>query len=247
MKQLIPINKRQTEILIFLYRFRFLTRLQIQNLLAHKSHSKIVVWLNQMVKSKLVSKHQSSSTVTAYYSLGTIGRKYLIAQKLVKKTLPLNRIWREASYSITFREKCSFIADLYLQLLAQWGGALRFWTKTDLTGMSHIISPAPDTYFVINQKSEADRFFVEVPSTPRTKNIIDHIERYSEYYYSNEWQENVSKVFPKVVIICANKSATKTANRYIKENYADEPDLHLFVSSDRAFAELQPKKKARGN
>ena len=201
-----------------------------------------------MVKLKLVSKHQSSSTVTAYYSLGTTGRKHLITHKLVKKTLPLNRIWREASYSITFREKCGFIATLYLQLATQWGGALRFWTKTDLIGIEHSIEPAPDAYFVINQKSEADRFFVEVPSTPRTKNIIDHIERYAEYFFSNEWQENVSEDFPKIIIICANKSAIKNANRYIKENYTDEPDLRFRVSSsDRAFAELQPKKKARGN
>lgn len=247
MKQLIPINKRQTEILIFLYRFRFLTRLQIQNLLTHKSHSKIVVWLNQMLKPKLVSKHQSSSTVTAYYSLGTIGRKYLITQKLVKKTLPLNRIWREASYSITFREKCGFIATLYLQLATQWGGALRFWTKTDLAGISHVIAPAPDAYIVINQKSEADRFFVEVPSTPRTKNIIDHIERYSEYYYSNEWQDKISKEFPTVILLCTNISTVKTARRYIKENYADESDLHFVISSDRTLEKILPKKKARGD
>ncbi len=244
MKQHITLNQRQTDILTLLYRFRFLTRQHIQKLLNHKSHGKVFVWLNGLVESKLIKKDPSAKTATAYYSIGNEGRKWLIKNKLVKRPKLLDRIWRESGYSSTFREKCTFLADLYLELTDRSGGALRFWTKTDLSGIDHLIVPAPDAYFVVDQKSEAIRFFVELPSTPRTKNLIDHVERYVEYFFSNEWQENVSKKFPTVIILCSNQSAVKTTRRYIKENYADEPDLHFIVSSDRTLDKILPKKKA---
>ncbi len=244
MKQLFIPNQRQTDILLLLFRFRFLTRPHFQLLLNHKYHSKIILWLNELANSKYIKKQQTSDTSAAYYSLGNEGRKWLIKNKLIKRPKLLDRIWQESGYSSTFREKCAFIAELYLDLLARSGGALRFWTKTDLSGIEHVIVPAPDAYFVIDQKSEAERFFVEIPSTPRTKNLIDHIERYTEYFFSNDWQENVSEEFPKVVILCSNVSAVKTARRHIKENYSDESDLHFVVSSDRTLEKILPKKKA---
>lgn len=244
MKQPFTPNQRQTDILFLIYRFRFLTRPHIQQLLTHKYHSKILIWLNELTKSKYLKKQQTSKTATAYYSLGNEGRKWLIKSKLVKRPKLLDRIWQESGYSSTFHEKCAFIANLFLELSDRSGGALRFWTKTDLSGIDHVISPAPDAYFVIDQKSEADRFFVEFPSTPRTKNLIDHVERYAEYFFSNEWQENVSKEFPTVIILCSNVSAVKTTRRYIKENYANESYLHFIVSSDRTPEKILPKKKA---
>lgn len=244
MKQPITLNQRQTDILILLYRYRFLNRPNIQNLLNHKSHSKVSVWLNDLVNSKLLKKYQTAKTAIAFYSLGNEGRKWLIKNKLVKRPKLLDRIWQEAGYSSTFREKCSFLASLYLELSDRLGGALRFWTKTDLSGIDHLPEPAPDAYFVIDGKSEADRFFVEIPSTPRTKNLTDQVERYAEYFFSNEWQENVSKEFPTIIILCSNISAVKTTQRYIQRNYADESDLHFIVSSDRTLEMILPKKKA---
>lgn len=241
MKQQTTHTTRHTDILLLLYRFRFLTRQQIQQLLNHKFHNRVRVWLTELTKSQFIKKYPDKA---ASYSIGNPGRKYLIKNKLVKHPKLLDRIWQEGSYSSTFREKCQFIAEMYLQLSAQMGGALRFWTKTDLAGLDHLISPAPDAYFVIDQKSEADRFFVETPSIPRTKNLIDQIERYAEYFFSNDWQENVTKRFPTVVMLCSNPSAVKAARRYIKENYTDEPDLRFVVSSDRTLNFLQPKKKA---
>lgn len=244
MKQETTLNQRQTDILVLLYRYRFLNRQNIQQLLNHKSHSKVSVWLSDLVSSKLLRKYQTGKTATAFYSLGNEGRKWLIKNKLVKRPKLLDRIWQEAGYSSTFREKCAFLADIYLELSDRLGGALRFWTKTDLSGIEHVIVPGPDAYFVVDGQSEADRFFVEIPSTPRTKNLTDQIERYAEYFFSNDWQDNVSKEFPTVIILCSNISAVKTARRYVQRNYADESDLHFIVSSDRTLEKILPKKKA---
>lgn len=245
MKQATAINQQQTDILLFLYRFRFLTRSQIQKLLTHKFHSKVIAWLNELTQSQYVNKHQSSNSAMIYYSLGKVGRKYLITNRLVKQTLLLNRVWREAGYTILFRDKCVLIADVYLDLKDRFGGALRFWTKIDLAGMKHLPEPKPDAYGVIDGKSEADRFFIEVPTYSRTINVTEQIDRHAEYFFSNEWQENVSKDVPQAIIVCSNKSAIKSANRYIKAHFADEPDLRFRVaSSDQALVEILPKKKA---
>lgn len=242
MKQQPTINDQQTEILTYLYRFRFLTRSQIQTLLSHKFHSKTILWLNEMTKSRYTNKQQSLGSTRSYYSLGINGRKYLIKHKLVKQPILLSRVWREANYSTAFREKCVFLADLYLHLVSKSGGALRFWTKTDLAGVQHLPEPAPDAYFVIGEKSEADRYFIEIPTNSTTKNVTDQIERHAEHYFSGEWQEHISKDFPQVIVICSNKSAIRAASRYVKEEYSDDPDLRFRVaSSDQALSEILKK------
>ncbi len=247
MKQtpLLTLKQRHTDILLLLFRFRFLTRPQIQQLLTLKNHQKVLRWLNELAKSQYATKYQSSVSSVATYSLGRAGRKYLVKNKLVKQAVLLDRVWREYAYSSGFREKCLLIADMYLQLVARSGGALRFWTKSELHGVENMIEPAPDAYIIVNEKSEADRIFLEVPTVARTKNVMAQIERYSEYFFSREWQEHTDKPFPKIVIICPNRNVIKSTLSFIKEEFADEPDLRFRVaSSDQALEEILPKEKA---
>lgn len=140
------------------------------------------------------------------------------------------------------------IANIYLDLLDRLGGALRFWTKAELYGVESLIEPAPDAYIILSDESEANRFFLEVPTLARTKQVLSQIERYVEYFFSNVWQDHTDKPFPQIIILCENKNIIRTASRYIKSNYADEPDLRFRVaSSDQALEHIQPKKKARGS
>ena len=113
-------TKRKEEILNYLYIFRFLSRIQTQTLLGHKYPNRIIIWLNELTKDGYVRRYYDSKkvTISAIYSLGLKGRKYLKENKTeeINEEL-LNRVWRENKLSIQFREHCLFIADCYLSLL----------------------------------------------------------------------------------------------------------------------------------
>jgi hypothetical protein len=234
------LTQRQTDILLLLYRFRFLTRPQIQKLLNHKHHSLIIQWLNELTKQHYVRKYhdRKSAVVPAMYSLGKASRTVL--KKVGKQASQLKRIRWEENYTLAFREKCAQIADLYLLLTDQAGVGLRFWTKIDLEGIENLIEPAPDAYFIIEDKS----YFLDAFTVAPGKILRGRVQQYADYFAGGEWQEQTETKFPQVLIFCPNERAARSLNGYIKREFSDEPDLRLVASSDRSLSFLQPKKKS---
>ncbi len=65
--------KPQTEkILILIYQYRFLNRLQIQTILNHKHKNRIIIWLNYKTSEKYLIKEYTKKfpEELAVYSLG---------------------------------------------------------------------------------------------------------------------------------------------------------------------------------
>jgi len=54
------LTKKQLEILTLLYRFRFLNRSQIQQLLNHKKISRINLWLKDLYYKKIIGRNYSN-------------------------------------------------------------------------------------------------------------------------------------------------------------------------------------------
>lgn len=229
------LKQRHTDILLLLYRFRFLTRLHIQALLNHKNHRKIIQWLNELSELGYLDKREQASVIDpGVYSLSKLSRKYLKDSKFIKHPAQLDRVWREGSYTRAFQDKCVLIADIYLSLL-QTGGALRFWTKADLYGLEGLIKPAPDAYFIYKAK----RYFFDAFTVAPGKVLRGRVDRYADYFAGGEWQETAKVEFPDVIILCPSRPSAKSLSRYIREDYSDEPDLHFFVSSDRSLVSLK--------
>jgi DNA-binding HxlR family transcriptional regulator len=229
-----PLKQRHTDILLLLYRFRFLTRQHIQALLNHKNHRKVIQWLNELSKLGYIDKREQSSVIeSAVYSLSKLSRKYLKDNQLIKHPAQLDRVWREGSYTRAFQDKCVLVADIYLSLL-QTGGALRFWSKTDLYGIEGLVKPPPDAYFILKTK----RYFLDAFTVAPGKVLRGRVQRYAEYFAGGEWQETAKAEFPEVILLCPSRPSAKSLSRYIREEYSDEPDLHFFVSSDRTLKKL---------
>ncbi len=242
MEQTTPLQltQRHTDILLLLYRFRYLTRPQIQTLLHYKNHRQTIELLNKLTAHDHVRKYydQKSAIVPAMYSLGKSSRAVL--KKLGKPSSELKRIRWEKNYTPTFRDRCVTVAQIYLDLMQQTGGALRFWTKADLNGVENLIAPAPDAYFIVKAK----RYFLDALITAPSKALCNRVRKYADYYTDGEWREEEDTIFPKVIILCSNPRSAKSLSYYIKKELSDEPDLHFVVSSDRTLEKILPKKKA---
>jgi hypothetical protein len=225
------LNPKLIEILTLLYRFRFLTREQIQKMLGHKYHSRILSWLTELVELKYIAKFYDRSVIgePAKYYLDTEGRKYL--KKVQGISLePLSRVWREKNYSKQFRTHCLFVADIYLSLNDN-NMLQKFSTKTDLYGVANLISPLPDAYFIIEDR----RYFLDIFDDIAPIYLRKRIKEHFQYFNSDEWQDNTDKPFPDIVLVCPNTRIKNHLYFYIQNKIDEDSEISFYLTTWEAI------------
>ncbi len=224
------ITNKQSEILSLILKFRFLTRKQIQSLQGHKYSSRIFSWLTELKDNDYLNYTYAKNfdNLPAIYSLGKKGTKYLRKEKDLGKKA--DKIRKEKRYSQKFKENCIFIADIYLSLLKQPEAKIHFYTKSDLSGMEHLISPKPDAYFAIENKAGIKRYFLEIFNDNLRSNILRHrVKQYISYFEDEEWQDNTDKPFPEIILICPNVKTKNHLYFYLK-NKLEDPELQFYLA-----------------
>jgi len=244
------ITKKQKEIIILLYRFRFLNRIQIQQLLNHKDPKCINTWLKDLYNKKIIGRNYSTKPVEinkpAIYYL-TIKSKSYLADQLEEDGKLMKRIYGEKNKSLKFINHCLLSADFYLVLkkshLAQ---DIFFYTKIDLLSHDYLPDKHPDAYVAIKEKKELKRYFFEIidEDTPRFA-IRTKIKQYLEYFDSNIWQETTKHPFPKILILCPNETIKKYLHSHIsklmEEENKEEPQIYLSTEpSNKWTSTLKP-------
>jgi hypothetical protein len=233
--QQLSIKPRQKQILFLLYKFRFLNRKHIQNLLDHQHHRAIQDWLNELTNQKYIKQYYDRSMqLPAIYSLDNKGRKYLKTKPSVKPKI-LDRVWREAKYSPIFQNHCLFIGDIYLSLLSltKTNATLHFFTKTDLYSIAHLIKPSPDAYFAIKGKDNTiKRYFLDIfdDNLPPTALRL-RVRKYFNYIASDEWQDNTDKPFPEIILVCPTTRLKNHLFYYIQRKLEEEPSLNFYLTT----------------
>jgi hypothetical protein len=241
-EQTLTLKKRHQQILILLYKFRFLNRKQIQKILNQKDWKRTIEWLNNLNQYKYIIKYYSKKIdeEPTVYSLGTMGRKYFLEHKEIKDiTIPLlDRVWREHKNSETSRKHWVLLADIYLSLMqlvksARKGkGKLRFFTHVDLWGVKHLILKEPDAYFTIKEGSgDTKGYFLDIfDSYTQWDEITDRIQKYFQYFKKNLWQDYMKRPFPRIVIISPS-DRYKSIYGYIKKILIEKENGMLFYLS----------------
>ena len=236
------IKKRQQEILILLYKFRFLNRKQIQKLLNQKDKKRTIEWLSDLTKNKYIIRYYSKKIdeKPAVYSLGTMGRKYFLEHKEIKDiTIPLlDRVWKERNNSETSRKHWLLLADIYLSLMqlvkssGKGKGKLKFFTHVDLWGVKHLIRKEPDAYFTIKEDNGNTKgYFLDIfDSYTQWDEIKDRIQKYFQYFKKNSWQDYMQRPFPRIVIISPS-DRYKSIYGYIKKILIEKENGMLFYLS----------------
>lgn len=142
------ITQKQKEIMQLIHKFRFLNRIQIQTLMKHKDYKRINVWLKDLVEKgylyRIYERKIPLNIQPAVYFLAPTGVRFVrwnIDYDLAHK------FYREKERSEEFRNKCSVIANLYVDTLQKTEplNALNFFkTKQDFDEYDEIIESYPD-------------------------------------------------------------------------------------------------------
>ncbi len=246
------LTKKQQEILLLLYRFRFLNRIHIQTLLNHKDYHRINIWLKDLTQKeytgRIYSNKLKENTIPAKYYLKINAIRYLKTRAECHKEY-FNKLYTEHKKSPAFIDKCLFIADMYLKFLNETvknNSSYQFYTKSDYSPDSIIREINP--HFVIlrrkrNQKNyHAYEVFEEGQPQWYKK---ERIKKYIEFFAQEE------KALPvHLIFICPNKPYI-SITRYIKRlEEADESLSEMTVTTREEMKEnkiLEHKKTADGD
>lgn len=240
----IKLTKKEIEILILLYRFRFLNRAQIQTMLEHKHHGLVQLWLNSLVEQGCIKKDYSKQFAcdSAIYYLAPLGRKQLKDHPKVKTKLLDSRTWREKERTQEFRNHCLFIADVCLSLksfAANTESVLSFFSKTDLYGRNYVVRPNPDAYFALQSKSgNIKRYYLDYFDDIPAMKLRKRVQRYLEYYDTDRWfEEYPDKPFPEIILICPNIRMKGHLYLYIQTKIDEYPEVSFYLTTKEQVKE----------
>lgn len=226
----LKLKDKQTEILLNLYRFRFLNRNQIQQLLNHKKHNRVIEWLNELEKEKYVNKEfeRKFGAVPSVYCLGTKSRKEFKKSKDIKTKL-LERVYQEKNSSPEFKAHNMAVADIFLSLLEltkKHDAKLTFYTTVNLTDMKYLPLPHPDAFFSIQQKELTKRYFLDIFNPHASEKwLFKRVKQYFKYYEDEYWQDHNNNPFPEIIFVCFDEKTKKNLIKNIKKGLEDEENL----------------------
>ncbi len=237
--QQLTLTTKQKEIPPLIYRFRFLDRIQIQQLLNNKNHRNIHVWLNDLVQKKLLGKIYNQSPAerilpTIYYT-DLQGIKYLRKQPECNKEYLAN-MYREKEKTQQFIDRCRFIANIYLDLRnrsTDSSDSFDFFAKHDFPRDEITKKLQPNFGFIRYHNQHKTYTFCKILENGiPNKAVKIRIAKYVDYFKD--------KANTKLIFICESDETYKSARRFVKR-YLDEEEITNLPVSVTTTTEVKEK------
>lgn len=232
--ELPPITQKQKQILLLLYRFRFLDRKQIQTLLNHKTFNRVNTWLKDLTEKDYIKRILDTES-----KINVNPAKYYLSKKAIRllRELPecepayLTKLYREHKRTKAFIDQSLFIADIYLYLFNKYKSSkgFSFYTQSEysLNGLIKEVFPL----FVFRKHGKEPYFLAEIfrEGTPK-RAYIPKIEKYIQFASNSLWLNQEQQ--PKILLICPDSKLKKSIYRETRNLLADESDdLEIFITT----------------
>lgn len=227
------ITKKQEQILLLIYRFRFLTRIHLQTILHHKDEKRINEWLKDLTQKqylgRILKKQERISNTPAIYHLGLNGIRFIKTQSVCEPTYT-RKLYTESGRSATFISQCLLITDIYISLSTKYEDSpnFAFYTPTDFSreGIIKEISP----HFVFRKGEDTSYSVVEIfgDKIPR-RALRSRIERYITFFTKGEWIKAESP--PNILFICPTVGIELYAIKHVREILTEENISNLRIYS----------------
>jgi len=237
----LPITQQELQIILLLYRFRFLNRTQIQQYLNHKNHKRILTWLNDLIEKKYIktvnSKSSDTKSKAKIYCLGKNSILILAAQNVCERQ-SLQKLYRESERSDAFINRSLMLANISLEFQSKVGSkdVSTMQVKSDYSVHSQkelLDELNPHAYIKRRKSGMTKYYFLEIFADLPRQRLQQRIKKYLSFYQSNEWEGATGRTFPIILIICPNDEVFEYIKRYAKTKLRelDEPSLKVQVTT----------------
>jgi hypothetical protein len=246
-----PITKRQEDILVLLYLYRFLDRTQIQQFLRHKSKSYVISLLADLRAKDYIQgiyyKSFADNIKPAIYFVSLAGIRYLKARGDCSPSV-LKRLYAESQTSEDFTRRCILRAEIALELAAADPslGAFDFTTPSgyaEAGSICHFLvdSPiAPDLVVIREKEGEHTSFLIEIwPDSLPSRAVATRLRQYEAFADSGDWTYQLNLDLPRLLICCGTRLQIVQAKRLlsrIRNRHGDTSDLQIeFILADDIY------------
>lgn len=220
MEEKLSLSKKQDEIINLIFRFRFLSRVHLQQLLNHKDRSRVNKWLSQLIEleyiGRIYNENKWMDKAPAIYYLDKKGI-YLIRKNYSEKNTYINKLKNEEKISFITKEHSLKCGDFYLYLssyVKENNHTLKYFTKADLSNEILYQYIKPDAYFTYETPLGKSNAFVEIDLETESKTTLSKkFKIYIDYYYSFKWKVSYTKFYPTICIVCLTE---KRVNQLIQ-------------------------------
>ncbi len=219
------ITNKQKEILLLLYRFRFLNRLQLQQLLNHTTYKRINLWLKVLTEKEYITRifkrSWTENSVPAKYYIAKHGIRFLKTQPDCQPEY-LKKLYREKDRSQQFINRCLFIADIYIHYLKDSSNktsAHSFYTQSNYTPTSIIRDIHPD-FVILTGKDDTHHFnlYQLFPEGIPRYAVRKRIEQYMTFLTEGEGTDLPASLY----LIVQSEILYKYLIRHIQKLLEDE-------------------------
>ncbi len=218
------LTKKHKEIQHLLYRFRFLSRIHIQELLGHHEPSRINRWLAELRKNNYIGRDYNEKAGEnrnpGIYYLEKKGLEFIIKTHKINNNY-IQKLRNEEKISLSTKEHSLKATDFYLLLAAyakHMQHILRYYAKADLANLPLYQYVKPDGYFTYETSLGKRNCFIEIDLETESKiTIRKKMKKYIDLYYTNKWETSYSKTFPIIGIICLTDKRQNLLLRVLQE------------------------------
>lgn len=234
--KLSKITKKQREILILLYRYRYLNREQIQAFLRHKDRKTINLWLRDLREKEYVgwiySDHFAEKTKPAIYYLGINGIRWLKTIMTDDDTEPyypveeVRKRYRDRNRSEDFVTQCTMTAQCAIDFITLSDENVRFrcFTQADYLDPDHVLhfltkgdleSQLGPQLFIAKRGSAKVNYLLEFfdSGLPRYR-MNKRLKQYIAFLTEGDWGDwRECGPFPNVFLVCPRTSDLIYAKR----------------------------------
>lgn len=234
------LTTKQQQIILLLYRFRFLSTYHIQKFLQHTNPTRIQTWLQELTQNNYtISDYSRSSfeqnTKPATYCLASKSKK-VIQEKTGENHTNLKYIYSEKNRSNTFKEHCLTLANIGINFLYQDNNTKttkHFFTKVDMAAYDYFPDPLPDAYIAIKEAEKTKRYYLTLfdEKTPRFA-MRARIKQYITYVEEEHWKKHTDQPLPLILVVCPDEQKRRYLYRFIKVALNDSflNDLSFFLA-----------------
>lgn len=218
------LNDEQLDILDLLFTFRFISNDSVAGYFGKRNRSYVFRRMKVLLDQELIGRRFDKSyrlqgKAAAYYLTPKGARALQAARYADKEPHYIKPIYKDPTATEQFVEHCTMLFRYYMQLRAQHGDKLQFFTKLQMKPYEYFIRPLPDAYYSI--KGTEERYLVDLMHGYQPLySIKRRVQEYLDYESEGDW-EDTGKPFPVVQFICDTEAFKKKVDRKVKAMLED--------------------------
>ena len=242
------LNQQQLDILLALYKFRFLTR----DLIASYQKSSVAYShyrLTNLLEQKYIGRHYNGKDrlhgKQAVYYLATDGIRFLKQHKeLDLNSIALNLMYKDKEAREPFRELCLNSVRIFLILSELYGKKLTFYSKSELMEYDFFPKVLPDGYFLLNNKPY---FMVQMSATSTYSGLRGRIGQLVKHFDSDDWDASGLE-HPTIVLVSDSPYLERQLQGLIKgqlrKHDLDGDDMRFLTTTLKALFGTKSRRAA---